>query len=140
VARANVSWYYRSLNHRLMHDAAQCLIGEHNFSSFQASECQSKSPNRRVSRIEVKRTSDYIVIEITANAFLHHMVRNIVGVLMLVGVQKKDKSWVEEVLNAQDRSVAAETAPPYGLYLLDVAYPDHFGLPSANLNNLVCKL
>lgn len=140
VARANVSWYYRALNHQLMHKAAQELVGEHDFSSFQASECQSRSSKRKISNIEVKRVADYIIVDVTANAFLHHMVRNIVGVLMLVGAQKKEVSWVRDVLEAKNRAVAAETAPPYGLYLRDVEYPEQHGLPKVTQNNLICKL
>lgn len=140
VTRANVSWHYRHLNERLMHDSAQALIGEHDFSSFQASECQSKTSFRCITDISVRRVAHYVIIEVSANAFLHHMVRNIVGVLMQVGNQKKEITWVKEVLEAKDRSMAAETAPPYGLYLKDVAYPKEFDLPKVELDNMICQL
>lgn len=140
VARGNVSWHYRRLNADLMQKASQCLIGEHDFSSFQASECQSKSPFRNITDISIKRQGDYILIDISANAFLHHMVRNIVGVLMQVGNEKKEVSWVAELLEAKDRTKAAETAPPYGLYLKHITYPEEFKLPTSKLDNLVCHL
>lgn len=124
----HVTWQYRPLDHRLMQQAAQFLIGEHDFTSFRSVECQSKTPMRNVQQIHVTRRADLVIIDITANAFLHHMVRNIAGVLMAVGSGRKTVPWVEEVLHAKDRRLGAETAPPYGLYLVAVTYPQEFGM------------
>ncbi len=126
LLRSNVTWQYRPLNHHLMHEAAQVLIGEHDFTSFRSVECQSKTPMRCVTQLHVWRKHDWVIVDISANAFLHHMVRNIVGVLMAVGSGQKTVAWVNEVLLAKDRRMGAETAPPYGLYLSDVTYPFEF--------------
>jgi tRNA pseudouridine38-40 synthase len=128
LIRSNVTWQYRQLDHRLMHEASQYLLGEQDFTSFRAIECQSHTPMRNVQKIEVHRLEDMVFIDITANAFLHHMVRNIAGVLMAVGAGKKNASWVKEVLEAKDRKLGAETAPAYGLYLTQVEYPKEFGV------------
>lgn len=128
LLRSNVTWQYRQLNHRDMHDAGQTLLGENDFTSFRSVECQSNTPMRKVSRLQVSRHNDLVVIDITANAFLHHMVRNIAGVLIAVGSGKKTVSWVSEVLHAKDRRMGAETAPAYGLYLVQVEYPKEFGV------------
>jgi len=131
LLRSNVTWQYRQLDHRLMQDATQFLLGEQDFTSFRSVECQSKTPMRNIHDLKVTRKGDVIVIDITANAFLHHMVRNIAGVLIAVGSGRKPVAWVHEVLLAKDRKLGAETAPPYGLYLVSVAYPEEFGmLPS----------
>ena len=136
LSRCNLTWNYRQLDHQLMNTAAQSLIGEHDFTSFRSVECQSNTPMRRVMDLQVVRLYDLVVIDITANAFLHHMVRNIAGVLMAVGSSKRPTQWVDEVLKAKDRRLGAETAPPYGLYLVDVTYPDHFGLTKQPLGPL----
>lgn len=128
LLRSNMTWQYRQLDHRLMHKAAQALIGEHDFTSFRSVECQSKTPIRAVFSISVQRKLDFVSIDICANAFLHHMVRNIAGVLMAVGSARHPVEWVQEVLEAKDRKRGAETAPPYGLYLVSVAYPEEFGM------------
>lgn len=126
LLRSNVTWQYRQLDHRVMHEACQSLIGELDFTSFRSIECQSKTPMRNVHHLQVTRRGDMVIIDITANAFLHHMVRNIVGVLMAVGSGRKPQVWVKDVLLAKDRKLGAETAPPYGLYLVDVVYPEAF--------------
>jgi tRNA pseudouridine38-40 synthase len=123
------TWYYEELNVATMQQASQYLIGELDFSSFRSSQCESKSPMRNVQRINVNRFDDFVVIEIKANAFLHHMVRNIAGVLMRVGAGYQEPEWVLEVLQAKDRRKAVETASPHGLYLCEVNYPTHFSLP-----------
>ena len=128
LLRSNVTWQYRQLDHRTMHAAAQFLLGEHDFTSFRSIECQSKTPMRSVLQISVERKQDFVIIDITANAFLHHMVRNVAGVLMAVGAARQSPEWVKEVLDAKDRKLGAETAPPYGLYLVSVAYPTEFGM------------
>ncbi len=128
LLRSNVTWQYRPLDHRLMHEASQCLLGEQDFTSFRSVECQSKTPMRNIHSLQVTRQGDLISIEISANAFLHHMVRNIAGVLIAVGSGRRSVSWVTDVLLAKDRKLGAETAPPYGLYLVGVVYPPEFGV------------
>lgn len=123
-----VTWCYYPLNEVNMHTAAQSLVGEHDFSSFRAQGCQSVSPTRRMHFINVFREGETVIIELSANAFLHHMVRNIAGVLMDIGISKKPVTWVEELLTIKDRSQAGITAASYGLYLGGVFYPDKYGL------------
>lgn len=130
LLKSNVTWQSRRLDHGLMLEAAQCLLGEHDFTSFRAMQCNAKTPVRTVQSIRVFRKGDMVVLDIKANAFLHHMVRNIAGVLMAVGQGRKPVEWVETVLSAKDRKAGAETASPYGLYLVDVGYPEHFKLAS----------
>lgn len=127
--RRQVTWHFHPLNEKAMQEAANNLIGEHDFSSFRAQDCQSKSPMRRMHFIHVRRENDKVIIELCANAFLHHMVRNIVGVLMEVGSGKQRPDWAAAVLEARDRKCAGVTAPADGLYLGGVYYPPHFGLP-----------
>jgi tRNA pseudouridine38-40 synthase len=121
----------RPLDAAVMHRAAQCLVGEQDFSSFRAAECQSASPMRRLTDASVVRSGETVVVTVRANAFLHHMVRNIVGTLLAIGTGDRPASWVAEVLAARDRTSAGPTAPPQGLYLAAVEYPPEFGLPSA---------
>ncbi len=128
LMRVNVTWQYRQLDAQLMHDAAQYLVGEHDFTSFRSVECQSKTPMRRIMSLNVRRFHDYIAIDVHGNAFLHHMVRNIAGVLMAVGSERKPVEWVQDVLIAKDRKQGAETAPASGLYLIGVTYPEEFGI------------
>lgn len=130
--RSAVTWHYNPLNADRMHQEAQCLLGEQDFTSFRSSQCQSKTPMRCVNSICVTRKGDLIFIDIEANAFLHHMVRNIAGVLMLIGNDQVEQGWMATVLAAKDRSKGAETAPPYGLYLFDVCYPSDYHLPKNN--------
>jgi tRNA pseudouridine38-40 synthase len=132
LLRSNLTWQYRQLDALLMHEAGQLLLGEHDFTSFRSVECQSKTPMRSVHALEVKRVGDLIVIDITANAFLHHMVRNIAGVLMAVGSRKYAPAWAGEVLEAKDRRLGAQTAPAYGLYLVQVNYPKEFSIFQSN--------
>lgn len=120
----------RPLDVATMHAAGQALVGEHDFSSFRAAECQARTPMRNVHRLAVYRTGDIVVIDITANAFLHHMVRNIAGVLMDIGAGREREGWAREVLEFRDRTRAAMTAPPHGLYLVDVTYPAGTGIPA----------
>jgi tRNA pseudouridine38-40 synthase len=126
LLRSNVTWQYRQLDHRVMQEAGQFLLGEQDFTSFRSIECQSKTPMRNIQHLQVNRMGDMIIIDIRANAFLHHMVRNIAGVLMVAGSGRRPLSWVQEVLLAKDRKLGAETAPPYGLYLTGVSYPEEF--------------
>ena len=112
-----------------MQQAAPYLLGEQDFSSFRAMQCQSHSPFRNVHHLTIQRRGDYIVLDIKANAFLHHMVRNITGSLLEVGMKNRPPEWIAELLAAKNRNLAAATAKPGGLYLVDVDYPDHFGIP-----------
>ena len=123
------TWDYRPLNEALMHEAAQALVGEHDFSSFRAQGCQAKSPVRTVHSVAVSRQGELIFIDIEANAFLHHMVRNIAGVLMAIGAGEQPVTWVSEVLQHRNRARGGVTAPPSGLYLTSVGYPEEFDLP-----------
>ena len=102
---------------------------EQDFSSFRAIQCQSNTPFRNIMHLNIERFQDFIVIDIKANAFLHHMVRNITGSLLEVGMQNRPPQWIGELLAAKNRNLAAATAKPGGLYLVDVDYPAHFGLP-----------
>lgn len=123
------AWVREPLDARRMDEAAQVLIGEHDFSAFRAAECQSKSPVRRVLTLTVQRAGEHVWIDICANAFLHHMVRNIAGLLIAVGRGEREVSEVERVLATRDRRQSAPTAVPEGLYLRAVDYPSAFGLP-----------
>ncbi|BCX89961.1 tRNA pseudouridine38-40 synthase [Methylomarinovum tepidoasis] len=129
LGRTQLSWCHRPLDEGKMQQAAERLLGEHDFSSFRGPYCQSKSPYRRVYLLEVSRCGDEVAIDIVANAFLHNMVRNIAGVLMAVGSGKRPVDWVSEVLAARDRRAGGVTAPPHGLYFAGIWYPQKFGLP-----------
>jgi len=125
-----VSWECRKLDIERMRTAAEYLKGEHNFNSFRAVACQAKNPVRTIHSLEISQTDNIIVLHITANAFLQHMVRNIAGVLMAIGYGKKEPGWAREVLLAQDRTAGGVTATPAGLYLYDVTYPDSCDFPA----------
>jgi tRNA pseudouridine38-40 synthase len=114
-----------------MHRAAQLLLGENDFSSFRAAGCQSRTAMRNVSEVSVSRSGGLITIEIEANAFLLHMVRNIVGTLLEIGQGDKPPAWMGELLALRDRTRAAPTASPQGLSLIQVRYPEAFGIPSS---------
>jgi len=122
---------HRPLDHERMREAATAFIGEHDFSAFRSSECQAKSTVRRLTRLEVEREGDWIAVEITANAFLHHMVRNLVGVLLEIGRGEQVPGWAANVLKSRDRTQGGVTAPADGLYMWRVQYPAAFGLPGA---------
>lgn len=122
---------FKPLEVQRMSAAAAHLIGEHDFSAFRAAHCQSHSPVRRLTRLSVERQGDWVVIEATANAFLHHMMRNIAGLLIAVGKGDRPPGWAHEVLSQCDRTKAAATAPAAGLYLWKVEYPEAFRLPEA---------
>lgn len=127
--RNYATWYHRMLDEKRMNRAAACLLGEHDFSSFRSADCQANTTLREIFEISVKRKDQWIIIDVKANAFLHHMVRNIVGVLIEIGECRRDPIWIEEVLAARDRSKAGITAPANGLYLMAVDYPEKFQLP-----------
>lgn len=130
ILSGGVTHIYHPLDQDKMHRAAQFLLGEQDFSSFRAAQCQSNSPFRNVQSVAVKRFGDYVVVDIQANAFVHHMVRNIVGSLLVVGMNEQPEEWIKQLLAAKDRTQAAATAKPNGLYLVNVYYPDTCKLPS----------
>lgn len=130
LQRDRACWVREPLDAQCMHEAAQFLVGEHDFSSFRAAQCQAKSPIRRVESIAVKRSAEYLCIDITANAFLHHMVRNIAGALIAVGKGEQPVDWVKAALAARDRRQGGVTAVAQGLYLVGVRYSAEFQIPS----------
>jgi tRNA pseudouridine38-40 synthase len=136
ILAKGITHIHAVLDHQLMHDAAQSLVGKHDFSSFRAVDCQAKTATRTMSHIEVSRIADYIVIDVQANAFLHHMVRNITGSLVAIGSGERPVEWLKDILVAKDRTVAAATAKPNGLYLVNVDYPSVFCLPKQHLGPL----
>lgn len=136
ILLGGVTHEYQPLDAALMHEAAQAVIGEQDFTSFRASHCQSKTPFRNVTDVSVYRQGAYVIVDIRANAFVHHMVRNIVGSLIKVGCGEQPVSWIAELLAVKDRTQAAATAKPNGLYLVDVTYPDTFDLPRKPLGPL----
>lgn len=129
ILSSRATWHYYPLDIARIEEAGKYLIGEQNFSSFRSSQCNSKSPMRNVTEFTVKRQGDFVIFEIEANAFLHHMVRNIAGSLMKIGSGLKDPIWMKEVLEAKSRRAAAETASADGLYLIHVRYPDPYIFP-----------
>lgn len=129
LRRHQVTWCHEPLDANKMHQAAQALIGEHDFSSFRAQGCQSKSPNRMMHFIEVYRENDEVIMDISANAFLHHMVRNIAGVLMAIGTGRQPVAWTQQLLELKNRDCGGVTAKPDGLYLGGVYYPTQFAIP-----------
>lgn len=129
ILSGRATWHYYPLDIDRMREAGKYLIGEQDFSSFRSSQCNSKTPMRNVTEFTIERKGDFVMIEIEANAFLHHMVRNIVGTLMKIGAGIKEPAWMQEVLLAKSRQVAAETAPPDGLYLTRVYYPEPYTFP-----------
>lgn len=130
LTHQQITWSRKRLDENAMWDAGQALVGEHDFTSYRASQCQARSPVRRIEYLHIARQGDLIVLEVKANAFLHHMVRNIVGVLMAIGAGEAPVGWAREILQARDRRAGGVTARPFGLYLVNVEYPDDFGLPS----------
>jgi tRNA pseudouridine38-40 synthase len=133
LLRHRVAWEHRLLDEADMQQGARYLVGEHDFSSFRAVACQAKSPVRTVHRLEVGRRGDLVYLDVEANAFLHHMVRNIAGVLMTVGRGDRQADWVDEVLQHRDRARGGVTAPASGLYLVGVSYPPRHGLAASGV-------
>jgi tRNA pseudouridine38-40 synthase len=130
LLQGRVGWFYRRLDELAMQQAAQCLIGNHDFSAFRAADCQAKTPVRTLRRLEISRRGDLVRFEFTADAFLQHMVRNIVGSLVYVGCGRQPAAWIGEVLGSRDRNRAAPTFAASGLYLAAVEYDASWELPS----------
>jgi len=129
LSRQTLSWHWRPLDADAMHRAAQVLIGEHDFSAFRSAQCQATHARREVQAIAVQRTGDIVTVEVQANAFLHHMVRNLVGSLLEIGAGTQPEPWMADLLSARDRTLAGATAAPNGLTLLGPLYAPHWGLP-----------
>lgn len=127
--QGRVGWTHRPLDLDRLREAAQCLMGEHDFSAFRSSECQALSPVKTLHAIEIAQLGDHVIFDMRANAFLHHMVRNLVGSLLAVGNGSKPATWLAEVLHSRDRGLAAPTFMPDGLYFLGPDYPAEFNLP-----------
>ncbi len=124
-----VAWEYRPLDVEPMQQAASYLLGEHDFSSYRAMACQAKSPIRTLYRLDVMRRDEFVILDLEANAFLHHMVRNIAGVLIAIGAGEAEPIWALQVLKQRDRTLGGVTARPDGLYFMRVDYPPEFALP-----------
>ena len=133
IARDIVTWTKYKLNLDAMTEAGRYLLGEHDFTSLRAAQCQAKNPVRTIQNLHFFNAGRFIVMEIQANAFLHHMVRNIAGVMMDIGRGKKTPLWMTELLALKDRTRAAATASPIGLYLVNVGYPSEFDIPVERL-------
>lgn len=126
-----VGWYHLPLDLGAMRAAAALLIGEHDFSAFRAAECQAKSPVKNLWKADISRAGDLVIFDFEASAFLHHMVRNLVGSLVYIGNGRQASAWVGELLAARDRRLAAPTFSPAGLYFGGPIYEAHWGLPQA---------
>ena len=129
VLRGRVAWDRRALDLTAVRTAAGLLVGTHDFSAYRASACQARSPVRTVYSLDVQRRGPRVWFDVVANAFLHRMVRNLVGALLAVGAGEAEPGWVREVLESRDRTAGGVTAAPEGLYLVRVGYPARFGLP-----------
>jgi tRNA pseudouridine38-40 synthase len=129
VQHGKAGWFHAPLELDAMREAAQFLLGEHDFSAFRASECQANSPVRTLTQLDIRRHGETIIFDLAANAFLHHMVRNIVGSLVYVGKGKHPPLWLQEVLESRSRAHAAPTFAPDGLYLRHISYDEQWGLP-----------
>jgi tRNA pseudouridine38-40 synthase len=140
LAAAYVGWFHLPLDVAAMREAAALLVGEHDFSAFRSSECQAKSPSRGLHRLDIERRGERIDFILTANAFLHHMVRNLVGSLVYVGNRKHPASWVREVLESRDRARAAPTFSAEGLYLEAIDYAPGWGLDAPRSEHTVLPL
>jgi tRNA pseudouridine38-40 synthase len=125
-----LSWERRPLDAECMHRAAQALLGEHDFSAFRTAQCQAKHARREMQAIAVRRDGEQVHFDLQANAFLHHMVRNIVGTLLVVGRNEQDEAWPARLLAGRDRTVAGPTAPAEGLVFLGPRYPAQWELPA----------
>ena len=129
IDHGRVGWVFTPLDQGAMQHAARHLLGEHDFTSFRASACQALSPVKTLQSIDITRRGAYWRFDFEANAFLHHMIRNILGCLLLVGQGKQPPQWLQEVLHKRDRDAAAPTFSPDGLYFLGPRYAEHWGLP-----------
>lgn len=132
MLHGRAGWVYHALDLTRMQEAARLLVGEHDFSCFRSSQCQAASPIRTLQALEIEKYDDFFLFTFKANAFLHHMVRNLMGALLYVGQGKQDASWMTELLGQRDRRLSAPTFSPDGLYLAKVDYSEDFGLPDVS--------
>ncbi len=132
-----VAWERRHLDENKMAKAGALLLGEHNFNSYRAAACQAKNPVRTIYALHVHRSGPFVVIDVEANGFLHHMVRNIAGVLMAIGAGERPVEWAAELLEVCDRTQGGVTAVPQGLYFVNVTYPSRYGIPVTQAMPLV---
>ena len=130
-------WIYEPLDEIPMQAAAQQLLGEHDFSAFRSAACQANTAVRDITAISVSRSGDWLTIDVKANAFLMNMVRNIVGSLAAVGLGEQGVEWIRDVLESRDRKAGGITAPPHGLTLVGVDYPEAFGIPAAGCSRTI---
>lgn len=130
LLKGQCGWLHTPLDLDAMRQAAQCLAGEHDFSAFRSSECQAKTPVKHLYAIDIGQQGQFYVFRFRANAFLHHMVRNLMGCLVSIGKGRQPSAWMAEVLVSRDRRCAAPTFMPDGLYLAQVGYPEHFAVPA----------
>jgi tRNA pseudouridine38-40 synthase len=140
ILRTRAGWYHRPLDVGRMAEAAACLLGPHDFSAFRDAQCQAQSPLREMIRADVERRGGLVVFTFRANAFLHHMVRNLVGSLVYVGAGKQPPGWIAQLLAGGDRRDAAPTFAPDGLYLAAVAYDPAFSLPAFPIHPLLGEI
>jgi tRNA pseudouridine38-40 synthase len=133
-----VGWHHRPLDEQAMQRAAGRLLGRHDFSAFRAAECQAKSPEKELRLADIRRQGDFLICDFRADGFLHHMVRNIVGCLVHIGAGQAGPEWMDEVLAHKDRTRAAPTFMPDGLYLSYIRYPSRFGLPDRGRDTWPC--
>lgn len=136
IVHGRVGWVHQPLDLVPMQRAARCLLGEHDFSSFRSSQCQAASPIRTMHELQIEQRGDFFIFTLRANAFLHHMVRNLIGALLYVGQGRQPPQWIEILLAQRDRRLAAPTFAADGLYLAQVEYPAMFGLPAPSLQTL----
>ncbi|EGV28358.1 tRNA pseudouridine synthase A [Thiorhodococcus drewsii AZ1] len=140
LQRSRAVWVHEALDLGCMREAASALVGEHDFSSFRAVSCQAKSPIRRIHYLDVLERDGLISLHVGANGFLHHMVRNIAGVLIAIGRQEASVDWTRELLDLRDRTLGGVTAPPQGLYFVRADYPERFALPQVEKTNPLQRL
>ena len=131
VYHGKVGWFHAPLDADAMREAGKFLLGNHDFSAFRSSECQARTPIKNLQRLDIEQRGDTIIFDLTADAFLHHMVRNIVGCLLYVGKGKHPPQWLREVLESRNRNHAAPTFAPGGLYLRRITYDAKWGLPQS---------
>ncbi len=127
---SRAGWTFRELDVARMSGAARALLGTHDFSAFRSSQCQAATPVRTLERIDIRERGPLVVVELQANAFLHHMVRNIVGALVWIGTGRRPEGWLGELLEQRDRRLGAPTVAPQGLYLTGVEYPAQYDIGS----------
>ena len=129
LTRRRATWVHAALDLEAMQTGARHLLGEHDFSAFRAVECQARSPVRTLHRLEVRRIGERVILDVVADGFLHHMVRNLAGVLIAIGAQKRPADWARTVLQGRERKLGGVTAPPQGLCFVAVLYPSAYAIP-----------